>query len=101
MLQISYSCENLSVVDCRRCTWQRVSQVKPDCVFMRVLRSPWGHIPRIAEEVGILEHHLQSSVLAIPPERFREADAALLGSFVVAVGRSPVAITNQRRCICV
>src|SRR6266851_3781885 len=99
MLQISYICENLSVLDGRRGTGQSVSQVEPNRVLMRVLRSPRGHVPRIAEEVSILEHHLHSSILAVPPERLRKSDAAFLSGFVLAVVRSPVAITNQRRPI--
>ena len=63
---------------------------------MRVLRSVEGHVPRVAEEIGKLNHEGKRAVSRVFPEGLVKSGGEFLGGAVLAVGRSGVAVANQR-----
>jgi hypothetical protein len=67
---------------------QGVPQVQENQAVVRIPRRARSRIPRIAEEVRILEDEAQRAIVRVLPERLVETESAFLDSAVLAVGRS-------------
>src|SRR5580658_5353948 len=79
-----------------RLSRQGVPQVHENQVVVSV---PWRarrHIPRIAEQVRVLEDEAQRSVVRILPERLVETERAFLDGPVLAVGGFRIAVADKR-----
>ena len=63
---------------------------------MRIPGCARGHIPRVAEEVRVLEDEAQRSVVRVLPEGCVEADGAFLDGPILAIGRLRIAVADQR-----
>ena len=53
------------------------------------------HVPRVAEEISVLEHGLESAVLGVSPPGLGPSEGAFLGGLVLAVGRAGIAVADQ------
>ena len=82
------------ILDRRRRAWQHVAEVEPDHVLMRALGCTRRQRPWIAEEVGVLQHHLQGPEFTVSPDRLGEAYGAFLRGFVVTVRRTRKAVAD-------
>src|ERR1700693_4962152 len=75
----------------RRRSGQRVPKIQKEHVQVRGAWLARRHVPRMANQMGVLHHELHSSIVGITPERVREAEGSLLNRTIVIRWRTVIA----------
>src|ERR1035438_775444 len=83
-----------SLLERRRASGQRVTQVQVNCVVVRGLRRAGSHVPGIAHEVLVLAHEVDGAVFRVLPDGLVESKADLIDHAVLAVGGTGVAVAH-------